>query len=228
MMSDPPPEISRLFLSFFRLGLTAFGGPAMIAYMRRMAVEKKRWLDQETFKAGVGLCQVIPGATAMQMAAYVGLKTRGAMGAAAAFIGFGLPAFFFMMVLSALYSRYQDLPAAISLFTGLQAIIVGIVANAALSFGGNTLKGWKDILIAFAAAILFAFHVSPILVIIVASLHAWRKSCNCEPPSRWSVRNPRSMEETREHSPPGLCPAPRSHANARSSAGRCRSGNHRG
>ena len=170
MTSDPPPAISRLFLSFFRLGLTAFGGPAMIAYMRRMAVEKKHWLDQETFKAGVGLCQVIPGATAMQMAAYVGLKARGATGAAAAFIGFGLPAFFFMMVLSALYSRYQDLPAAISLFTGLQAMIVGIVANAALSFGGNTLKGWKDILIAFAAAVLFAFHVSPILVIIVASL----------------------------------------------------------
>jgi len=170
MTSDPPPAISRLFLSFFRLGLTAFGGPAMIAYMRRMAVEKKHWLDQETFKDGVGLCQVIPGATAMQAAAYVGLKARGAMGAAAAFVGFGLPAFLFMMVLSALYSRYQDLPAAVSLFTGLQAIIVGIVANAAVSFGGNALKGWRDILIAGTAAALFAFHVSPILVIILASL----------------------------------------------------------
>ena len=94
------PAIQELFLSFLRLGLTAFGGPAMIAYIRRMAVEKKHWLDPETFKAGVALCQVIPGATAMQAAAYVGLKARGAMGAAAAFVGFGLPAFLFMMVLS--------------------------------------------------------------------------------------------------------------------------------
>lgn len=68
------PAIQELFLSFLRLGLTAFGGPAMIAYIRRMAVEKKHWLDPETFKAGVGLCQVIPGATAMQASAYVGLK----------------------------------------------------------------------------------------------------------------------------------------------------------
>jgi chromate transporter len=133
------PAIQELFRSFLRLGLTAFGGPAMIAYIRRMAVEKKHWLDPETFKAGVALCQVIPGATAMQAAAYVGLKARGAMGAAAAFVGFGLPAFLFMMVLSFLYSRFHDLPAAISLFAGLQAIIVGIVANAAVSFGGSAL-----------------------------------------------------------------------------------------
>jgi chromate transporter len=170
MTSNPPPAIMRLFLSFLRLGLTAFGGPAMIAYMRRMAVEKKHWLDQETFKAGVGLCQVIPGATAMQMAAYVGLKARGVLGAAAAFVGFGLPAFMFMIVLSALYSRYQDLPTAIILFTGLQTIIVGIVAHAAVSFGGGALRDWRDILITSAAATLFAFHVSPIVVILLASL----------------------------------------------------------
>jgi chromate transporter len=164
------PSIQELFLSFLRLGLTAFGGPAMIAYIRRMAVEKKHWLDPETFKAGVALCQVIPGATAMQAAAYVGLKARGVTGAVAAFVGFGLPAFLFMMVLSFLYSRLHDLPAATSLFAGLQAIIVGIVANAAVSFGGNALKGWRDMLIAGAAAALFAFHVSPILVIVMASL----------------------------------------------------------
>ncbi|MBE0556417.1 MAG: chromate transporter [Proteobacteria bacterium] len=165
-----PPALFRIFLSFFRLGLTAFGGPSMIAYIRKMSVEKKHWLDPETFKAGVALCQVIPGATAMQAAAYVGLKARGAIGAAAAFVGFGLPAFLFMMVLSSLYSRYQDLPAAISLFAGLQAIIVGIVANAALSFGGGTLRGWRDLLIAGGAALLFALHISPILVIVLAAL----------------------------------------------------------
>ena len=61
------PAIQELFLSFLRLGLTAFGGPAMIAYIRRMAVEKKHWLDPETFKTGVALCQVIPGAATAQM-----------------------------------------------------------------------------------------------------------------------------------------------------------------
>jgi chromate transport protein ChrA len=40
---------------------------------------------------GVSLCQVIPGATAMRTAAYVGLKARGIAGAAVCFIGFEVP-----------------------------------------------------------------------------------------------------------------------------------------
>jgi len=65
----------------------------MVAYIRTMAVKKKRWLSGDSFNDGVALCQAIPGATAMQSAAYVGLQTRGFFGAAAAYMGFGLPAF---------------------------------------------------------------------------------------------------------------------------------------
>jgi len=164
------PTISQLFLAFLRLGITAFGGPSMIAYVRQMAVERKRWLDAESFNAAVALCQTIPGATVMQVAAYVGLKTRGITGAVAAFVGFGLPAFIVMMVLSNLYLQAHDLPVIVSVLIGLQAIIVGIVAGAALSFGGAALKGWKDALIAGLAALLFGFHISPIGVILLSAL----------------------------------------------------------
>jgi chromate transporter len=57
------PSGRRLLVSFLRLGLTAFGGPAMIAHIREMAVDRHRWLDGRTFKDGVALCQSIPGAT---------------------------------------------------------------------------------------------------------------------------------------------------------------------
>src|SRR4030067_1780409 len=92
------PSLSHLFVSFLRLGATAFGGPAMVAYIRKMAVEKNHWLDEQSARDGVALCQTIPGATAMQMSAYVGLRARGVAGAAASFIGFGLPACLFMIV----------------------------------------------------------------------------------------------------------------------------------
>src|SRR5450759_3230626 len=59
MSSNPQPSITQLFTSFLRLGITAFGGPSMVAYIRRMAVEKKRWLDAEAFSDGVALCQMI-------------------------------------------------------------------------------------------------------------------------------------------------------------------------
>lgn len=142
----------------------------MIAYIRRIAVEQKKWLDDPTFRAGVALCQAIPGATAMQVAAYVGLRTRGVSGAAATYIGFGLPAFLIMISLSALYVRTHNLPIALSLFSGLQAIIVAIIANAAVSFGRSYLKLRRDLIIAALAAGMFILGVHPIIVISLAAL----------------------------------------------------------
>jgi len=164
------PSLSHLFTSFLRLGAAAFGGPAMVAYIRKMAVEKKHWLDEPSARDGVALCQTIPGATAMQMSAYVGLRARGVAGAAASFVGFGLPAFLFMMILSALYARTHSLPAVVSIFNGLQAIIVAVVANATLSFGKTSIKNWKNVVNAIIAALLFGLKVNPILVIVIAAI----------------------------------------------------------
>jgi chromate transporter len=164
------PSLSLLFISFFRLGMTSFGGPAMTAYIYRMAVEQKGWLDNPTFHAGVALCQVIPGATAMQVAAYVGLKTRGIVGAAVAYIGFSLPAFLIMISLSALYVKTHNLPIVVSLFSGLQAIIVAIITNATISFGRTYMKLRRDILIVAFAAGMFILGVNPILVILLAAI----------------------------------------------------------
>jgi chromate transporter len=133
-----------------------------------MAVEHKQWVEGGDFDEGVALCQMIPGATAMQTAAYVGLRLRGVAGAAVSFVGFGLPAFALMMALSAVYQRTHELPAVVAAFSGLQAVIVALVANATVSFGRTSLKGWRHAVIAALAAALFAWQVNPILVIVLA------------------------------------------------------------
>jgi chromate transporter len=162
--------LTDLFLSFLKLGATAFGGPAMVPYIGRMAVEQEKWLDESTFRDGVALCQTIPGATAMQTSAYVGFRARGVAGAAASFIGFGLPAFLLMVGLSAFYARSYSLPPVVSVFNGLQTVVVAIVANATVSFGKTSLKGFRDVIIAMIAAGMFGSKVNPILVIILAAL----------------------------------------------------------
>lgn len=164
------PSLLSLFLCFLRLGVTAFGGPAMVPYIGKMAVEQEKWLDDSTFRDGVALCQTIPGATAMQTAGYVGFRLRGVAGAAASFIGFGLPAFLLMVGLSAFYARSYSLPPVVSVFNGLQTIIVAIVGNATVSFGKTSLKGFRDVVIAMIAAGMFGSRVNPILVILLAAL----------------------------------------------------------
>ena len=170
MSSDPRPSLTQLFKAFLRLGLIAFGGPSMVAYIRAMSVDKKRWLDLETFNDGVALCQMIPGATAMQTAAYVGLRTRGMVGAVASYIGFGLPAFLLMMAFAALYASAHTVPVVVSAFDGLQAIVVSLIAHAALSFGRNVLRSWRHAAISIVAAILFGLRMHPILVLLAAAM----------------------------------------------------------
>jgi len=159
-----------LFFSFLRLGITAFGGPAMIAHIRELSTEHHQWIDQNDFKNGVALCQAIPGATAMQTAAYVGLRVRGIFGALAAYTGFGLPSFILMLILSIAYARFNDLPKIISLFNGLQVIVVAIIFNAAYSFGRNVVHDYKNVILAFLALISFWFGVSPFIVIVGAGI----------------------------------------------------------
>ena len=159
-----------LFYRFFRLGLTAFGGPAMIAYIRDMAVQKEKWLDQESFKQGVAICQTIPGATAMQVAAYVGLRSGGAWGAIAAYVGFGLPAFVLMVLLSALYGQSHDLATVVSIFAGLQVIVVAMVAHATVHFGRSTLRDWRDWGLGLVVAGFLLIGGNPLVAILAAAL----------------------------------------------------------
>jgi chromate transporter len=161
----PAPSLPALFFAFLRLGATAFGGPAMVAYIKDLAVAKRRWLDESTFRNGVALCQTVPGATAMQTAAYVGLRSRGFLGGLAAYVGFGFPAFCLMLALTAVYRQTQSLPIAVALFHGLRAIVVALIANAAWTFARNSVRRWQAAVLAAAAAVTFMVPVNPILVI---------------------------------------------------------------
>lgn len=134
---------SNLFLAFLRLGGTAYGGPAMMAFLKSDLVGKRHWLSEQEFKEGMALCQVIPGATMVQMCTYTGYRLRGLPGALVAAVGFVLPAFLTMTVLTALYFRAGSLPIVQALFRGLGALVVAIVLNACLTLGRTTLQGWQ-------------------------------------------------------------------------------------
>jgi chromate transporter len=141
----------------------------MVAYIGDLAVKKRGWLSAESFKDGAALCQSIPGATAMQSTAYVGLKAGGFRGAAAAYVGFCLPAFVVMLVLSVLYQLGNQAPLVLSLFAGLRAVVVALMANAVINFGRTTIKTWLGLPVVAGAAAALYFGVNPIYVIFAAA-----------------------------------------------------------
>jgi chromate transporter len=157
---------------FLRLGATAFGGPAMMAHFKADLVDRRGWLTERDFAAGMALTQIIPGATMVQMATYCGHRMRGTLGAAVAATAFVLPAFALMVVLAALYSSRWAAPVIRPLSRGLSAVVVALVLSACLDLGRTTLRGWQGPALAAAALTALALKISYLVVLVVSALVA--------------------------------------------------------
>jgi chromate transporter len=164
------PSLPELLSVFLKLGAVSFGGPAMVAYIGKTVVDTRRWLSPEAFKDGVALCQTIPGATAMQCAAFVGWRTRRLPGAVVCYAAFALPAFLFMLSLSAIYLRVFEQPVVASVLTGLRVIVVALTAHAVWMFGKSCVKRFRDGIFAACVAALFLGGCPSVLIIALAAL----------------------------------------------------------
>ncbi len=170
MSLSAPPRLRDIFLVFFKFGLTGFGGPAMITVIRELTVHRHRWVDEATFQDGLVLAQSVPGATAMQAAAYVGLSRRGVPGALCAYVGLGLPAFFLMLVLSAFYARTQSIDWMLALMRGLSVVVVALLGYAAWTFARVSCREPRGLLVALVSGTALGFDVNPFLVILGAAV----------------------------------------------------------
>lgn len=164
------PTLAEIFLTFLHLGVTAFGGLAMLEPMRRQVVEKQRWLDQEDFWDGLALCQLLPGATVVQVATYVGQRLRGPLGALAGAAGFVLPAFLLMLGFSWLYVRYVDLAFVQALSRGLNAVVIALLLQVFFRLGQTAGRHWLDVVLAGAALAALWFRVHYLAVFFGAGI----------------------------------------------------------
>jgi len=189
---NPTPSLFNLFTSFLSLGATAYGGPGMINHIKEMVVNKYDWAKEGEFMRGLALCQLIPGATMVQMVTYIGYRVRGIWGALTAAVAFVLPAFIALLALSAIYFRFHSLWFVEALFKGLGAIVVAIILNAGITFGRSILKDWKVVLIAVLSFFAFFFQWNFVLIFIFAAvagllLRLKRPQTKAVPPGKTSL-----------------------------------------
>ncbi|HYG59066.1 MAG TPA: chromate efflux transporter [Symbiobacteriaceae bacterium] len=129
---------------FFRLGATSFGGPAAhIANMYRELVERRKWLDRQTFLDLVGASNLVPGPTSTEVAIHVGYYRAGWVGLVVAGACFIVPAVCIVLALAFVYVRFGTLPQMGWMLYGVKPVILAIVAQALWGFGKTALKGWS-------------------------------------------------------------------------------------
>lgn len=119
-----------VFSVFLKLGLTSFGGPvAHLGYFRREFVERRRWLNDETFTDLVGLCQFLPGPASSQAGFSIGLLRAGWLGGIAAWCGFTLPSIALLIAFAVIAPSLGG-PVGGGLIHGLKLVAVAVVAQA--------------------------------------------------------------------------------------------------
>lgn len=131
---------------FLKLGTIGFGGPiALVGYMDRDLVEKRRWISKEQYLRGLALAQ---------LAIYIGYLKGKILGATPVGIAFVLPSFLMVVALGMAYVSYGGLEWMQALFYGIGAAVIGIIVRSAYKLTTLTLK--KKTLLGSIAVVMCA------------------------------------------------------------------------
>ena len=151
----PHEPLGRLFLRFLKFGSLAWGGPvAQIAMIRQELVAEEKWVTPQHFNRVLAMYQVLPGPEAHELCVYFGMLSRGRIGGILAGLGFMLPGFILMFLLSWLYVRFglKTSGTLAVVFAAVQAAVAALIVRAVHRIGGHVLADrWLWIIAIIAA-----------------------------------------------------------------------------
>lgn len=173
--------MTELVWYFFKLGSVGFGGPAaLVGYMRRDLVEDRKLIDESTYNLSIALAQIMPGPLAAQTAMAIGYFQGGVRGATLVGLAFILPSFLMVLGLSALYVAFGGLPWMQSVFYGIGAVIIAVIAVAAYRLARGTNKRdplmWTVFVVMLAATVSTGTELATLFLVaglVVLFVRAW-------------------------------------------------------
>ena len=175
-MNSPSYSLRQLTLYFLKLGTIGFGGPvALVGYMHRDLVEKRKWISEEDYREGLALSQLAPGPLAAQLAIYIGYVHYRIIGATITGIAFVIPSFLIVLLIGFFYVKAGGLPWMQALFYGIGAAVIGIIAVSSYKLSKKSLG--KDILLWIIALVLavmtYITEKEIIWLILAGGLTVW-------------------------------------------------------
>ena len=141
-----------ILTTFLKIGLTAYGGPAILGVMQAEFQERRHWLTKPQFVEALAFVNMLPGATATQLGIFLGYHRAGWLGGLLAGVGFCAPAFAILLALTMVYTALGVTPLLRSALYGLGPIVVAVFAVAVYRLGGNALRSRTHVVLAVGAA----------------------------------------------------------------------------
>ena len=168
-MKEKLKRMWQLFVTFFKIGGFTFGGGyAMIPLIQKEAVEKRKWVTDDNILEIIAIAESTPGPIAINSATFVGYRTCGFFGAAAATFGVVLPSFVIILAISYVLNEFQNIDAVRYAFNGIRAGVLALLFKALWSMYKKSPKGWVAYVVMAFAFVATAFLKINVLYVVIA------------------------------------------------------------
>jgi chromate transporter len=163
-----------LFDAFYRSGALVFGGGHVVLPLLREAFVVPGWVSDDTFLAGYGAAQAVPGPL-FTFAAYLGtvvnLSPHGVAGAALGLFGIFLPGILILLGTLPFWDAFRQRAGAQAAMRGVNAAVVGLLGAALYNpLWTRAVKTPGDFAIALVGfVLLLVWRAPPLLVVAVSA-----------------------------------------------------------
>jgi chromate transporter len=174
MAGEEQAGLLDLALFFFGVGAFTFGGGlSTLAFMQDQVVNQLHWLTDREFLDGLALGQLTPGPILM-VAAFVGYKLAGVVGALVAALAIFLPSFLLMLSILPWLARIKEWRWMKAALKGIGPAVIGLLL---VALGQMIPAAVTDIftgILMLAAVIgLLVWRVSPLPPLVTGAALGW-------------------------------------------------------
>jgi chromate transporter len=160
-----------LFDAFYRSGALVFGGGHVVLPLLRDAVVAPGWVSDDTFLAGYGAAQALPGPL-FTFAAYLGAVDKppphGILGAALALVAIFLPGMLILVGTLPFWAAFRSRIGAQAVTRGINAAVVGLLGAALYNpVWTSSVHNAADVSVAIAGFVLLTALRAPSIVVVV-------------------------------------------------------------
>ena len=164
--------------TFYRTGALVFGGGHVVLPLLQAEVVPSGWVSNDTFLAGYGAAQAVPGPLFTFSAFLGGSMNEGStrlMSAALCLVAVFVPSFLLVFGVMPFWDRLRVNLHVQAALAGVNAAVVGLLLAALYDpVWTNAIFGPYDFALALAALVaLMAWRLPPWLVVIVGGLAGW-------------------------------------------------------
>lgn len=124
-----------LYLIALNLGLTGFGGLAIVDRIKEEYVTKRKIISEQKFLHALSLAQILPGSTIINLIAFFNYLSAGLIGALIGTAIYILPTFLITTLFSVIYFRYPYEQSINKIVLSLNILLISLLIRTLFTLG---------------------------------------------------------------------------------------------